>query len=423
MTQTPREEGQRFSELAIAPNLLAILEENKFFTPTPIQYQVIPPALEGKDVVGIAQTGTGKTMAFGIPMIQRLALNKGQGLILVPTRELAVQVNSVLELLGRTLKLRTAVLIGGASMYIQLQQLRHNPHIVVATPGRLADHLKQRSYSLGQIKIVVLDEADRMLDIGFLPEIRRILLATPKTRQTMLFSATMPQEIAQIAAAFMSLPLRIEVAPAGTAASNVRQEIFVVTKEEKVQLLEKVLDDHKGSVLVFSRTKHGASKITKAVRHMGHTVAEIHSNRSFPQRRAALDGFKTGKFRVLIATDIAARGIDVTGISLVVNFDLPDNLGDYVHRIGRTGRAGNSGQAISFATHQERSDIRQIERLIKKTIPILALPVLPPRRVAPVGEPRPPQSYPPRQGHGGFPRSPGGRPGGNKRFSQGRRKW
>ncbi len=378
MTQQPT-----FSDLKIADTLLSVLTEQKFINPTPIQHQVIPTAIEGKDIVGIAQTGTGKTLAFGIPMIQRLSRNKGQGLVLLPTRELALQVDEVLRKIGGKFGLRTAVLIGGASMRQQLQALRNKPHIIVATPGRLADHLKQKTYDLRFVNIIVLDEADRMFDIGFMPEIKRILAAAPSDRQTMLFSATMPDEIAKIASAHMKMPLRIEVAPAGTASKNVEQEIFIVTKEEKLQLLDKVLSETKGTVLVFSRTKHGAKKITKSVQHMGHTAAEIHSNRSLAQRRTALEGFKSGRFRVLVATDIAARGIDVRGIALVVNFDLPDNSEDYVHRIGRTGRGTHSGKAISFATPGERYDIKKIERLIKKTLPIITPKDLPAKRITP----------------------------------------
>jgi len=370
-----------FSDLGIDRELLAILEQQKFSKPTPIQHQCIPAALEGKDIVGIAQTGTGKTLAFAVPMIQRLAEHQGQGLILLPTRELALQVNEVLQKIGRSIGLRTAVVIGGASSHQQIQLLRQNPHIVVSTPGRLIDHLKQKNYSLNQVKIVVLDEADRMLDIGFMPAIKQILGAAPRERQTLMFSATMPDAIAEIAARYMKIPLRIEVAPSGTAAKNVEQELFIVSKEAKIQLLDKILSDTPGTVLVFSRTKFGAKKITANVHAMGHAVAEIHSNKSLAQRKAALEGFKTGKFRVLVATDIASRGIDVSDIALVINYDLPDNLDDYVHRIGRTGRADKFGKAVSFVTPEERGDVKQIERLIKKTIPVLALPVLPPRRV------------------------------------------
>ncbi len=368
-----------FESLPIAPKLLEILAQNNYTHPTPIQLKSIPVAIEGKDMIGIAQTGTGKTLAFGIPMIQRLAKLKAQGLVLVPTRELALQVDETIKKLGSTLGLKTAVIIGGASMYHQINELRRKPHVIIATPGRLVDHLEQKTVSLEQVQIAVLDEADRMFDIGFAPQIKRILSLVPRERQTLLFSATMPPDIAKMAANHMQLPLRIEVAPQGTSSANVEQEIFIIHKEGKMQLLQKLLDDNKGTVLVFSRTKFGAKRIAAALRHMNHTAVEIHSNRTLAQRKAALAGFKSGQYRILVATDIAARGIDVTGISLVINFDLPDNSEDYVHRIGRTGRAGHTGKAVSFATHQERAQIRQIERLIKKTLPIIGLPTLPPK--------------------------------------------
>lgn len=374
-----------FNNLGITPDLLEVLGRLKFTTPTPIQHQCIPAALEGKDVVGIAQTGTGKTLAFGVPMVQLLGQNGGQGLILLPTRELALQVNEVLQKIGQKFGLRTAVVIGGASSYQQIQLLRRNPHIIVSTPGRLIDHLKQKHLSLERVKMIVLDEADRMFDIGFAPQIKQILSFAPKERQTMMFSATMPKAIAEIAARFMKIPWRIEVAPAGTPAARVEHGMFVVPKEMRIQLMDKLLTENAGTFLVFSRTKHGAKKIAGQIREMGYSATEIHSNRSLYQRQEALAGFKNGKYRVLVATDIAARGIDVDNITLVVNYDLPDNLDDYVHRIGRTGRAGLSGRAISFVGMAERATVKQIERLIKKTIPILALPVLPARRVSGAG--------------------------------------
>lgn len=393
-----------FEGLGISPKLLGILKQHNYITPTPIQHQAIQPALEGKDIVGIAQTGTGKTLAFGIPMIERLAKHKGKGLILLPTRELAIQVEETLHKIGHQLGLKTAVLIGGAPMGRQKEMLRRNPHVIIATPGRLVDHLQQRTVSLHDVKIAVLDEADRMLDIGFAPQIKEILALVPTDRQTMLFSATMPNAIAGLAAKYMKLPIRIEVAPAGTAASLVEHEVFIVSREMKMQLLDKLLSDTKGSVLVFSRTKHGAKKIAASVRHMGHEAVEMHSDRSLAQRRSALEGFKTGRFRILVATDIAARGIDVSGIELVVNYDLPANSEDYVHRIGRTGRAGKSGKAVSFAAPEERGDIKQIERLIRKTLSVVPLPVLPPRRTPP---PKPNFNQGGFKPHGGFNKKPG----------------
>jgi ATP-dependent RNA helicase RhlE len=381
MTQ-PNQVAPDFNNLGIAANLLAVLAQQKYTSPTPIQHQCIPLVLAGHDVVGIAQTGTGKTLAFGVPMLQLLSTSKGQGLVVLPTRELALQVDEVLQKLGGKLGLRTAVIIGGAPMAKQTRDLHRNPHVVVATPGRLIDHLQHRNFSLQNVKIIVLDEADRMLDIGFAPQIKQILSTAPAARQTMLFSATMPLSIVRIANQYMKDPKRIEVSPAGTPAANIKQEAFIVSNENKMQLLEKHLLENTGAVLVFSRTKHGVKKYTRSINAMGHTAAEIHSNRSLAQRQSALSGFKSGKYRVLVATDIASRGIDVSNISLVVNYDLPDNPEDYVHRIGRTGRAGNSGKAVSFVAPNERGEVRQIERLIRKQLIILPLPVLPPRRAA-----------------------------------------
>jgi len=358
-----------FGDLGISQNFLASLTKAGFIHPTPIQHQVIPVALTGKDVVGIAQTGTGKTLGFGIPIIQNLAVNKGQGLILCPTRELALQVDDELSKIGKSLGLRTAVLIGGESQHKQVKRLRARPHVVVATPGRLVDLMDQRIYKLDRVKAIVLDEADRMLDVGFLPQIRRVLDGITPDRQTMLFSATMPEAIAEIAKKYMKTPLRVEVARAGTASKNVEQEMIIVDQKKKIGVLKEILDTTKGKVLVFSRTKHGAKRIARDIRGMRHTATEIHGNRSLPQRKKALAGFKSGQFRVMVATDIAARGIDVKEISLVINYDLPDNSEDYVHRIGRTGRADHVGKAISFASPEQGFDIRAIERLIQKELP------------------------------------------------------
>lgn len=370
-----------FYGLGIAPNILETLDKLKYVSPTPIQLQSIPVALEGKDVIGIAQTGTGKTLAYSIPAIQRIAQTGGRILIILPTRELALQVEETFIKLRAGMPLRTAVLIGGAAMRPQIEALRRGPHAIIVTPGRLIDHLEQRTIDLKDVSVLVLDEADRMLDMGFAPQINRILQTVPKKRQTLLFSATMPQEIMQMAQRYMALPVRVEIARQGTAAEHVTQEIFFVKKEDKTRLLEKILTEHHGTVLVFSRTKHGAHRISRSVKSMGYNSAEIHSDRSLSQRREALDGFKNGKYRVLIATDIAARGIDVKGIELVINFDLPDHTEDYVHRIGRTGRAGSSGKAISFAQPDQSRDVRDIERLMRINLPISKLPELPPHRV------------------------------------------
>lgn len=366
-----------FLGLGIAPALLEIIGKLGIQEPTPIQRQAIPVAMEGNDVVGIAQTGTGKTLAFGVPMLQRLAQYKGRGLVLLPTRELAIQVDEALKKLGSSIGLRTAVLIGGVPMGGQLHALRTMPHVIVATPGRLIDHMTQGTISLKEIKILVLDEADRMLDMGFAPQLKRIFETIPTERQTMLFSATMPTDIVQIARKHMKQPTQVEIARQGTTADTIAQELFIVRKEEKPRLISKILQERKGSTLVFCRTKHGARKLTRSIRGMGYTAAEIHSDRTQGQRQMALQGFRNGSFRVLVATDIAARGIDVKGVELVINFDLPDQAEDYVHRIGRTGRAGASGVAISFATSDQLRDVRTIERLIRIPLPVTPLPELP----------------------------------------------
>ena len=364
-----------FGGLGIAPQILDAISKLGFKVPTSIQHKAIPIATEGKDVIGIAQTGTGKTLAFGIPLIQQiLKAGKGKGLIILPTRELALQVDETIQKVGRQFGIKTAVLIGGASMYHQVRDVQRNPHVIIGTPGRIIDHIQQRVLNLSDVTILVLDEADRMFDMGFAPQIAKILQVLPRERQTMLFSATMPDGIVKIASTHMKLPVRIEIAKQGTTAENVEHELFVVKKDQKLPLLKKLLGDYKGSVLVFLRVKHSARKICRELQSIGVSSAEIHSNRSLNQRREALEGFKTGRYRVLVATDIASRGIDVKGIELVVNFDLPENAEDYVHRIGRTGRAGMSGKAISFAMPDQGGKVREIEKLTRIFLPISNLP-------------------------------------------------
>lgn len=357
--------ASNFYGLGLAPKLLEILDRNKFTTPTPIQAKTIPLAIEGKDLIGIAQTGTGKTLAYGLPMMQSIARLKTRGLILVPTRELATQVDEVLQHFGKSLGLKTAVIMGGASMHQQNRALHSKPHIIVATPGRLIDHLSKKQSLLRDIGILVLDEADRMLDMGFAPQIEKILIKTPKKRQTMLFSATMPQSIVKIANRHMHLPLRVEIAKPGTTVKEIDQEVIFLWTADKRSMLKTVLGRFSGSILIFSRTKWGTKKLASSIRSMGHSVAEIHSNRTLGQRRQAIEGFKNGTYRILVATDIAARGIDVNNIELVLNYDLPNTPDDYVHRIGRTARAGKKGRAISFATPDQQRDIQNIERLIR----------------------------------------------------------
>lgn len=379
--QSSVRETSGFSGLGIIPVLLRAVERMGFRTPTPVQQKAIPVAVAGKDLVGIAQTGTGKTLAFGIPMVQRLfQQGRSRGLIVLPTRELALQVGESLKKIDGKMGLGTAVLIGGTSIAPQIRELNKRPRIIIGTPGRILDHLNQKTLRLDDIRIAVLDEADRMLDMGFLPQIQSILRVLPAERQTMLFSATMPNDIMKIAASHMRLPVRVEIAPAGTTADNVTQELFIVSREQKPSLLEKLLADHAGRALVFSRTKYGAAKLVRRLRSSGMRAAEIHSNRSLNQRREALQGFKSGKYRVLVATDIASRGIDVAGIEMVVNYDLPSSSGDYVHRIGRTARAGARGHAVTFATPQEQREVRSIERLIRTTLPVTRVPSSAPRK-------------------------------------------
>ena len=371
MTETNTAPAAGFYGLGIAPKLLEALDKLKFKVPTPIQQKAIPLATGGGDMVGIAQTGTGKTIAFAIPMIQRLAAaGQGKGLVVVPTRELAQQVAEVVRQFSPMMGMSCAVVIGGESMNRQTQELRRGPRLIIATPGRMIDHVAQRTVNLSDVKVLVLDEADRMFDMGFAPQIEKIMAALPRERQTMLFSATMPDDVMKLASRHMKLPIRIEVARPGTAADKVEQELFVVDRSEKNALLAKLLDKYWGSVLLFVRTKHNAKKIARSIREMPHSAAEIHSNRSLAQRREALEGFKSGKYRVLVATDIAARGIDVTGIELVINYDLPDEDENYVHRIGRTGRAGQPGRAITFAAPDQGKDVRNIERLIRMSLPV-----------------------------------------------------
>ncbi len=357
-----------FDGLGIKDTILASIKKLGFTEPTPIQAKTIPIGLEGKDLIGIAQTGTGKTFAFGIPTLQRIGALGGRGLILLPTRELALQVEDNLKKLGTSLGLKTATFIGGEAQERQLYALRRNPHIIIATPGRLIDYLKRRILTLDDIKVLVLDEADMMFDLGFAPQVEEILTKVPADRQTMLFSATMPLSIVKLTTNHMKMPVRIEAAPSGTAAEKVDQEMYIVHKDDRIKHLERVLKEYQGSVLVFVRTKHSVTGLTEAIRNFGYTAEEIHSNLSLRNRRRSLDNFKSGKARVLVATDIAARGLDVNGIELVINYNLPDKLSDYVHRIGRTGRAGKSGKAISFATPDQARDIRDIERIINQTI-------------------------------------------------------
>ncbi len=362
-----------FHALGLSEALLRDLSQAGFSSPTPIQEQAIPPALAGRDVIGCAQTGTGKTAAFVIPMIERLsALPKGQpqALILAPTRELALQILTTIEKLGRSRRISATVIVGGADMQAQVRGLRQRPDILVATPGRLLDHMWNGTINLSPIKMLVLDEADRMLDMGFAPQINQILDALPEERQTLLFSATLPADLTRLVQASIHNPVRVMVAPSATTADGVTQAVHHTTHDAKPDLLLSLLQQERDTVLVFTRTKHRADKLGRVLGRVGHKVAVLHGDRSLSQRRAALEGFKRGTFRVLVATDIAARGIDVANIGHVINFDLPNCPEDYVHRIGRTARMKTTGRATSFVTAEDRQQLRDIERLLGQSVPL-----------------------------------------------------
>ena len=359
-----------FYGLGIAPKIMEIITRLDFKNATPIQHKAIPIALEKKDFIGIAQTGTGKTMAFVIPTVQNLIQGRSLALILVPTRELALQVAQSVAKIARPYGMKHAVLIGGAPVKTQWKALSLQPRILIATPGRFIDLMQQRKIQMKKMGILVLDEADRMLDMGFAPQIDKILQSMPAQRQTMLFSATMPSSIVSIARAYMTSPVQVEIAPPGTSAEDVSHELFIVPREKKRDLLEELLKKYRGSILLFCRTKIGTQRIARVLRAMGHRAAEIHSERSLSQRKEAMDGFRKGRYRILAATDIAARGIDVAGIELVINYDIPEDPENYIHRIGRTGRAGMAGHAISLAAPDQRKDVLNIERLLKMSIPV-----------------------------------------------------
>ncbi|MGE3976538.1 MAG: DEAD/DEAH box helicase, partial [Nitrospira sp.] len=349
-----------FHALGLSEALLQDLAHAGFASPTPIQERAIPPALAGRDVIGCAQTGTGKTAAFVIPIIERLALlPKGQprALILAPTRELALQTLGAIEKLGRSRRISATVIVGGADMQAQVRGLRQRPDILVATPGRLLDHMWNGTVLLSSMKMLVLDEADRMLDMGFAPQINQILDALPEQRQTLLFSATLPADLARLVQASVNNPVRVMVAPSATTAEGVTQTVHYTSHADKSDLLLSLLKADQSTALVFTKTKHRADRLGRMLGSAGHRVAVLHGDRSLSQRRAALEGFRRGAFRVLVATDIAARGIDVANIGHVINFDLPNCPEDYVHRIGRTARMKTTGRATSFVTGEDQHQL------------------------------------------------------------------
>jgi len=369
-----------FDDLSLTPAMREAIARVGYTTPTPIQAQAIGPILEGRDLIGCAQTGTGKTAAFAIPTIERLTgegltpptrggLRPPRALVLAPTRELALQIAEAFDVLGRAQGVTVAVLIGGESMGPQLAALQRRPDVIVATPGRLFDHVERRTLTLGTLRIVILDEADRMLDMGFAPQVERILRVTPLDRQTLCFSATMPTEVAALVRRHLVRPVRVDAGVIARPVARVKQMLYKAQAQEKTPLLLRLLGEERGQTLVFTRTKHRADRVARAVGAAGHRVTRLHADRSMSQRREALDGFRSGRYRVLIATDIAARGIDVPEIAHVVNFDLPHTAEDYIHRIGRTARADASGRATSFAAPEELAQLRTIEQHLGHPVP------------------------------------------------------
>ena len=368
-----------FNDLRLSEPLLKALAAEGYDKPTPIQARAIPSLLEGKDLLGIAQTGTGKTAAFALPILERLSKHadrpaKGtcRALILSPTRELAAQITESFKTYGKYMKLSRACVFGGTSLGKQMEILRGGVDILVATPGRLVDLLDRRAVTLSKVEIFVLDEVDQMLDLGFIHAIRKLTAMLPKQRQNLFFSATMPKEISNLASGLLTDPVRVEVAPVATTAERVNQSVIHVDQGAKLALLNELLKDNNMTrTLVFTRTKHGADKVVKGLAQANYTASAIHGNKSQVNREKALAGFKNGKIMVLVATDIAARGIDVDGVSHVINYDLPHVPESYVHRIGRTARAGAEGIAIAFCAGDERSLLRDIEKVIRKPVPVM----------------------------------------------------
>lgn len=412
-------ERKTFTDLGLIEPILKALETEGYTHPTPIQAQAIPHLISGRDLLGCAQTGTGKTAAFAIPILQELQSKEPKSkrairtLILTPTRELAIQIGESFTAYGRNLQLKHTVIFGGVGQKPQTDALHRGVDIVVATPGRLLDLMQQGFVHLNDLEIFVLDEADRMLDMGFIHDVKKVIAKLPQKRQTLFFSATMPPEIAKLANSILTDPIKVEVAPVSSTADTIDQRIFFVDRTDKNKLLLSLLEGETiREALIFTRTKHGANKVAKVLTQAGHASEAIHGNKSQSARQNALKGFKEGKLRALVATDIAARGIDIDGLTHVINFDLPNVPETYVHRIGRTGRAGASGKALSFCDHEEKEYLRDITRLIKRDIPVVT-----DHPFVMVGGPKKaePEVREPRQ-----PRGPGrgGRQGQGQRQSQ-----
>jgi len=360
---------KNFAELSLSPQLGSNLARNGFVNMTPVQEQAIPPALDGRDLIATAQTGTGKTLAFTLPLLETLLKHKNargiQAIVLSPTRELAIQIHKVFGTLAQGLGISAAVVVGGMNEDRQLTNIRKGAAVLIATPGRLADFMERRLVRLAGVRVLVLDEADRMLDMGFLPTIKRILSELPAARQTLFFSATIEHSVAHLMHRHLKDPVRVAVGEITRPVESIDLRLYETEQTDKLGLLGSLLDREKGTFLVFTRTRHGADRLAKQLGRRGVNAARIHGNRSQAQRNAALKGFQQGEFRVLVATDVAARGIHVEGIAHVVNYDLPMVPEDFIHRVGRTGRAGAGGTASTFATIAERGEIRRIEKTLK----------------------------------------------------------
>lgn len=368
-----------FEGLKLAQPILRAVANQGYTTPSPIQAQTIPSMLDGRDILGVAQTGTGKTAAFALPILHQLAAKAGRpkrnaprALVLAPTRELAGQIGESFRTYGKQLKLFSAVAFGGVSINHQIRSLDRGVHILIATPGRLIDLMNQGHVSLDAVDFFVLDEADRMLDMGFIPDVKKISAALPEIRQTALFSATMPKTIQGLAESLLDNPVKVEVAPAATTAEKVEQSVLFVAKDKKRSLLSDLMaDDAIKRVLIFTRTKHGADRVARHLIKIGVKSDAIHGDKTQNARQRALKGFKNGKIRALVATDIAARGIDVDGVTHVINYELPNEAESYVHRIGRTARGGDAGIALSFCDHSEYGYLQDIEKTIRQQVPLI----------------------------------------------------
>ena len=407
-----------FAALGVAEPILRALAAENYTHPTPIQARAIPALLSGRDLLGIAQTGTGKTAAFGLPLLQKLSIGhvpprprEAKALILAPTRELAVQIEQALRTYGRFLNLKLAVILGGVSQNAQVNATKHGVDILVATPGRLLDLVQQKHIRLDAVSTFIVDEADRMLDMGFIRDVRKIVAQLPRERQSMLFSATMPDDVVKLVGDMLKTPERIEVSPQTKTADRIDQKLYFVPAQQKRQLLSELLKDSAmNRVIVFTRTKHGANKVAEHLIRTGVKSDAIHGNKSQNARQRALEAFRSGGVRVLVATDIAARGIDIDDISHVVNFELPNEPESYVHRIGRTARAGGEGIAISFCDPSERNYLRDIERITRNKIEAVAhdLPPLPEGQQQAQDDQRRP--HPHKHGHkpGGAPKKKNG---------------